>query len=157
MFRLQPLGSRGMGLPSLPIQTQMLQIETGNDTYSSGRMRASQPIQIRRSQQQLSLDSIFQQDFPFCCVFAMSYAAAGVLVGQCAGQQGFEFWDQAELHHHQHHGIRLKSLRAQQAAPRSGAPGYSSFTCTGVSHTCLLLLPQQCLAKPVLTGHPDDK
>ena len=87
----------------------------------------------------------------------MSYAAAGVLVGQCAGQQGFEFWDQAELHHHQHHGIRLKSLRAQQAAPHSGAPVYSSFTCTGVSHTCLLFLPQQCLAKPVLTGHPDDK
>jgi hypothetical protein len=73
----------------------------------------------------------------------MSYAAAGVLIGQCAGQQGFEFGDQveqAELRHHQHHGIRLKSLHAHQAAPHSGAPNYSSFTCTGVSNTCLLLL-----------------
>lgn len=84
----------------------------------------------------------------FRCVlcFVMPNAAAGVLIGQCAGQQGFELWDQveqAELHHHQHHGIRLKSLRAQQAAPQSTAPNYSSFTCTGVSHTCLLLLPWQ--------------
>ena len=111
-------------------------------------MSASQLVQIRSFQQQLALDSTLQQAFPLCCVFAMSYAAAGVLVGQCAGQQGFEFWDQvqqAEQHHHQHqhqqHGIRLKSLRAQQAAPHSGAPLYSSFTCTGASHTCLLLLP----------------
>ncbi len=90
----------------------------------------------------------------------MSNIAAGVLIGQCAGQQGFELWDQveqAEQRHHQHHGIRLKSLRARQAAPHSGPPIYSSITCTGVSHTCLLLLPQQCLAKYMLTGHPDDE
>ncbi len=84
---------------------------------------------------------------PPCCILPCHYhtcAAAGVFIGQCAGQQGIELWDQveqAEQHHHQHHGIRLKSLRAQQAAPHSGAPNYSSFTCTGVSHTCLLLLP----------------
>lgn len=69
---------------------------------------------------------------PLVLVVMMCMMIAGVLVGQCAGQQGFEFWDQAELHHHQHHGIRLKSLRAQQAAPHSGAPVYSSFTCTGL-------------------------
>ncbi|KAL0030947.1 hypothetical protein WJX79_003275 [Trebouxia sp. C0005] len=68
-------------------------------------------------------------------VVMMYMMIAGVLIGQCAGQQGFELWDQveqAELHHHQHHGIRLKSLRAQQAAPQSTAPNYSSFTCTGL-------------------------
>jgi len=98
-------------------------------------------------------------EIPSVLCFAMSYAAAGVLIGQCAGQQGFEFGDQveqAELRHHQHHGIRLKSLHAHQAAPHSGAPNYSSFTCTGVSNTCLLLLSWQSITKPTLTIHPDD-
>lgn len=81
----------------------------------------------------------------------MSYAAAGVLIGGVAAQQGLELGDQlqpTDMHHHMH-GSRLKSLRAHEAT-LPGTPKYSSFTCTGVPRSlslapCLGSAPQGCL------------
>ena len=76
----------------------------------------------------------------------MSYAAAGVLIGGVAAQQGLELGDQlqpTDLHHHMH-GSRLKSLRAHEAT-LPGTPKYSSFTCTGGPQSLSLAPSQGCL------------